>query len=135
LLVKSAFIGSHTKAESAASGATWDSAARFVAPAQLSLEVTRGSDDARMNHAVAQTLLDQELARLRELGWPTLRNLIPRGTDVKEIAGADGVAYQLESIVLWDAVPDGRIRLLVNVHDGGWRYFLPLTADDLIEPT
>jgi hypothetical protein len=86
-----------------------------------------------MDHVVARALLDAELARLRGLGWPALRDLIPRGPGVKEITGSDGVAYQLESIVLWDATPGGRIRLLVNIHDGGWRYLVPLTSDDVID--
>jgi hypothetical protein len=86
-----------------------------------------------MDHAVARMLLGQELARLRAFGWPALRDMIPRGAEVKEVTGPDGIAYQLESIVLWDAAPGGQIRLLVNIHDGGWRYLVPLTADDLID--
>ncbi len=86
-----------------------------------------------MDRAVAQTLLDRELARLRALGREALAALISRGPEVKEITGPDGNPYQLESLVLWDAAPGGRIRLLVNIH-GGWRYFVPLTADELIDP-
>jgi hypothetical protein len=35
---------------------------------------------------------------------------------------------------LCDAQEDGPLRVIVSIDDGGWRAFVPLTADDLIYP-
>lgn len=85
-----------------------------------------------MDDAIAKTLLDRELAHLRGLGWCALAARL--GSETKEITGPDGSAYQVESIVAWDAAPGGRLRLIVAIDDGGRRAFKPLTVDELVDP-
>ena len=52
--------------------------------------------------------------------------------EVVEVTGPSGTAYQIEIQIVWDGKPNGDIRVLGAVDDGGWRAFVPLTADVLI---
>jgi hypothetical protein len=44
-----------------------------------------------------------------------------------EKQGPSGVEYQIEILILWDSTPNGVIRVLGFIDDGGWRAFVPLT--------
>lgn len=44
------------------------------------------------------------------------------------------VAYQGEVQVFWDDKPNGAIRVMASIDDGGWRAFVPLTADFILAP-
>jgi hypothetical protein len=52
--------------------------------------------------------------------------------EVVEVTGPSGTAYQIEIQIVWDGKPSGDIRVLGAVDDGGWRAFVPLTADVVI---
>lgn len=34
----------------------------------------------------------------------------------------------------WDDEPDGAIRVMASIDDGGWRAFVPLTEDFILAP-
>ena len=44
------------------------------------------------------------------------------------------MSYQGEIRVFWDAEPDGAIRVMASIDDGGWRAFVPLTEDFILAP-
>jgi hypothetical protein len=46
---------------------------------------------------------------------------------VKNVVGESGANYQIEFDVFWDSKPDGNLRIMASVDDGGWQAFLPLT--------
>jgi hypothetical protein len=54
--------------------------------------------------------------------------------DTFEIAGPSGTRYQLEIQAMWDRNPGGKLRILGCIDDGGWRAFVPVTDDFLIDP-
>ncbi len=53
---------------------------------------------------------------------------------VVERKGSNGASYQVEIQILWDSKPDGAIRVIASIDDGGWRAFLPLTDSILKTP-
>lgn len=47
---------------------------------------------------------------------------------------ASGKEYQFEIIVYWDDKPNGDVRVIGNVDDGGWRAYFPLGTSFLKAP-
>jgi hypothetical protein len=45
-----------------------------------------------------------------------------------------GTWYQGEVQVMWDDKPDGAIRVMASIDDGGCRAFVPLTDDFILAP-
>lgn len=86
-----------------------------------------------MNRSVALKILSTHLDSLLEQGYATLAAQI--GTDqYSEVIGNTGIAYQLEITFLWDHQPNGAIRLIGSIDDGGLSAFLPVTISHLVEP-
>ena len=50
-----------------------------------------------------------------------------------EVAGALGMAYQLQIEAFWDDKPGGAIRVLGSVNDGSWRTFMSPLSEDFIK--
>jgi hypothetical protein len=50
-----------------------------------------------------------------------------------EVTGCSGTAFQIEIQILWDGKPNGDVRVLGAIDDGGWRAFLPLTSDLIVK--
>ncbi len=48
--------------------------------------------------------------------------------------GDSGTDYQLELSILWDRHPNGSIRIVGSIDDGGLGAFLPLTDSRLMKP-
>ena len=44
------------------------------------------------------------------------------------------VQYQIEIQITWDHKPGGDVRVLAAIDDGGWRAFMPLSADLILTP-
>ena len=51
-----------------------------------------------------------------------------------EVSGPTGAKYQLEIQVMWDYKPDGDLRIIGAIDDGGWRAFVPLTESFIMRP-
>jgi hypothetical protein len=51
-----------------------------------------------------------------------------------EATGPSGASYQVDIQVRWDGEPNGDIRVLAGIDDGGWRAFAPLTEDFILGP-
>lgn len=55
-------------------------------------------------------------------------------TEVKQLAGQTGADYQIELNVFWDSKPDGDLRIMGSIDDGGWRAFFTLTKSLIMKP-
>jgi hypothetical protein len=44
------------------------------------------------------------------------------------------MTYSLEIQFFWDAKPDGAVRVIGSIDDGGWRAFRPLSDDFIRAP-
>jgi len=51
-----------------------------------------------------------------------------------ETRGASGISYQIEIQAVWDSKPDGDLRVLGSVDDGGFRAVFPQTEDFIMSP-
>ena len=86
-----------------------------------------------MNKTEALNVLQGQFQPWRERSWAQLRDEIGQLHHFEETA-ASGTRYQGEVQVLWDDKPDGAIRVMASIDDGGWRAFVPLTADFILAP-
>lgn len=86
-----------------------------------------------MNKAEASELLGRQLEAWRRRSFAELSNKVGRAEGF-EVTGPSGTWYQGNISVHWDAEPDGAIRVIGAIDDGGWRAFVPLTADFIIAP-
>jgi hypothetical protein len=82
----------------------------------------------------ARAMLAQQLASLRQLSYQQLVERLLDREETLEVLGASGMRYQVELQGVWDDRPNGVLRILGSVDDGGWRAFAPLTEDLLVAP-
>jgi hypothetical protein len=86
-----------------------------------------------MDKNEAKQVLSRELESYRARSYDELVNCI--GDSIAyETSGASGAMYQLEITVLWDSRPDGDVRVIASVDDGGWSAFTPLSGDFIKNP-
>ena len=52
-----------------------------------------------------------------------------------ERTGPSGKWYQIEIQAFWDGKPDGDIRVMGSIDDGGWRAYFPLCEDFIKSPS
>jgi hypothetical protein len=79
-----------------------------------------------MNRHEAKAILKDEFAKLAALSY---RELVACLLDRKErfdVAGPSGARYHVELEASWDDVPEGNLRIVGTIDDGGWRRLLPL---------
>jgi hypothetical protein len=50
------------------------------------------------------------------------------------VALDDGGKYQIELQAFWDDQPDGNIRVLGSIDDGGMQSIFPLSSDFIVSP-
>jgi hypothetical protein len=86
-----------------------------------------------MDKLEALGVLNDQLQPWRQRTWTELREAIGRSQRF-EVAAASGTWYQGEVQTFWDDKPEGAIRVMASVDDGGWRAFAPLTADFILAP-
>jgi hypothetical protein len=86
-----------------------------------------------MNKVEALSLLQGQLWPWRERSWAQLREEVGQSHRF-EVTGESGTWYQGEIQVFWDDKPDGAIRVMASIDDGGWRAFVPLTDDFILAP-
>jgi hypothetical protein len=51
-----------------------------------------------------------------------------------EVDGPSGTTYQVKTHAVWDGKAGGDLRLFVEVDDGGWRAFVPLSESFIVSP-
>jgi hypothetical protein len=86
-----------------------------------------------MDKIEARQVLTTELEKYRARSYDELVKCIGN-TIAYETPGASGAMYQLEITVLWDSQPDGDVRVIASVDDGGWSAFVPLSGDFIMSP-
>ena len=86
-----------------------------------------------MNKTEALSVLHGQLQPWRERSWAQLREGVGQSHRFEETA-ASGTRYQGEVQVFWDDKPEGAIRVMASIDDGGWRAFVPLTDDFILAP-
>jgi hypothetical protein len=86
-----------------------------------------------MNRVEALSVLQSQLQPWRERSWTQLREEVGQSHRF-EVMAESGTWYQGDVQVFWDDKPDGAIRVMASIDDGGWRAFVPLTADFILAP-
>lgn len=80
-----------------------------------------------MNTAEAREIIVNELSEYRRCPYDQLRALVGSPKRSREVEGRLGNRYHVDIQVHWDAKPDGNVRVIGCIDDGGWRAFLPLS--------
>ena len=86
-----------------------------------------------MDKSEAKRVLAKHRGKYKAKTYAELKDLIDE-LEVCEIAGPSGVLYQIEVTVLWDDKPNGQIRVIAAIDDGGWRAYCPLSGHLLVSP-
>lgn len=86
-----------------------------------------------MDKAEALQLLERHLSGYRTRTYDELKLLV-RAPAVAEATGPSGAKYQIEVEAFWDDKPEGHLRLICAIDDGGWRAFAPLSLDFIMAP-
>jgi len=84
-----------------------------------------------MDRSEALKLLNVKLDDYRKLSYAEAAAMIGN-EEVVEVTDPSGTPYQIEIQITWDGKPNGDVRVLGAIDDGGWRTFLPLSSDVLI---
>ncbi|MCM2326951.1 MAG: hypothetical protein NDI88_03580 [Lysobacter sp.] len=87
-----------------------------------------------MDTVAAQKVLNEWLARLRAVPYPELASRVGSVT-TDEVARDSERSWQLEVEVSWDDEPDGNVRVMVSIDDGGLRAFVPMSEDFIKSPS
>lgn len=72
-----------------------------------------------MNHVIANELLMAELSACRSLPFQELCQLVGERSS-RLVRGADGVDYDLATVVRWRLKPDGDIRVSAFIGEANW---------------
>ena len=88
----------------------------------------------QMDTVAAQKVLDKWVAKLRTEPYRELASRV--GSVTTDDVARDGErSWQVEVEVFWDDEPDGDVRVMVSIDDGGLRAFVPMTADFIKSPS
>jgi hypothetical protein len=84
-----------------------------------------------MDRQEARALLMNEVNRFRAMAPAELRALMGEA-QVKEIKGASGADYTIETHVVWDDKQHTTLRVMSSIDDGGLSAWLPMTENLLV---
>ncbi len=87
-----------------------------------------------MDRADALHVLNDALDDFRSEPYLDLVKRIDEGPITTERQGADSAQYQLEFSFGWDGRPEGNVRVIGSIDDGGLRAFLPVTRSFIKRP-
>ena len=87
-----------------------------------------------MDTVAAQKVLDKWVAKLRTEPYRELASRVGSVT-TDEVARDAERSWQLEVQVSWDDEPNGNVRVMVSIDDGGLRAFVPMTYDFVKSPS
>ena len=80
-----------------------------------------------MDRREAIDILAHELAKYRTHSYEQLRAIVDAPKRTFEVVGPSGTRYYVDVRIIWDEKPQGDVRVIGCIDDGGWRGFLPLT--------
>jgi hypothetical protein len=81
----------------------------------------------------AREILRTHLDEWRRRTYAELRSEVGASRQL-QTTGQSGTQYQVDVQVRWDDKPNGDIRVLGGIDDGGWRAFAPLSEDFILGP-
>jgi hypothetical protein len=84
-----------------------------------------------VNTAEAREILKAQLALWRQRSYSDLAAVVDQCRNF-ETQAPSGRSYQVEIQVFWDDRPNGDIRVMGSIDDGGWRAFVPVTESFLL---
>lgn len=87
-----------------------------------------------MDTVAARKVLDEWLAKLRAVPYRELAARVDSVT-YDEVARDSERSWQVEVQVLWDDAPEGAIRVVASIDDGGLRAFVPVSGDFVKSPS
>jgi len=82
----------------------------------------------------AQQVLDEWVAKLRAAPYRELAARVDSVT-TDEVVRDRERSWQLEIQFFWDDEPDGNVRVVVSIDDGGLQAFVPLTETFIKSPS
>jgi hypothetical protein len=83
----------------------------------------------------ARSILSEHLVRYRASSYEELAALASEGRiETLEAAAPTGNRYQIEVQFLWDGRPNGKVRVVGSIDDGGIRAFFPMTDAFVVGP-
>ena len=85
-----------------------------------------------MNKQEAKKVLSEKVTEYRSLNYERLRAKINQEKDVFEIKAPSGATYYIDIIVVWDDKPNGIIRVMGCIDDGGFRAFFPMGGEGFL---
>jgi len=88
-----------------------------------------------MNKKEARQIIQAELESYRAKPYSELVKMIDAEPVTGEVTGPSGKLYQIEIQAFWDGKPNGDIRVMGCIDDGGWRAVHPLTDDFIKSPS
>lgn len=86
-----------------------------------------------MDKLEAKQILSDEIAKYRSRTFLELQRLLSE-QDTFEITSSTGKWYQLEFQAVWDGRPQGNLRVIGSIDDGGVSAFKPLCEDFILSP-
>ena len=86
-----------------------------------------------MDQVEARGILRAHLDEWRRRTYAELTSEVGESRQL-QTTGQSGTRYQVDVQVRWDDKPNGDIRVLGGIDDGGWRTFAPLTDDFILGP-
>ena len=95
---------------------------------------TKPLGSSQVDTVAAQKVLDKWVAKLRKEPYRELASRVGSVT-TDDIARDGERSWQLEIQVLWDDEPNGNVRVMVSIDDGGLRAFIPMTNDFIKSPS
>lgn len=88
-----------------------------------------------MDKEEAKQIIKAELEPYRAKPYSELVQMINAGPVTGAVVGASGKRYQIEIQAFWDSKPNGNVRIIGAIDDGGWRAFIPLTDGFIKSPS
>ena len=87
-----------------------------------------------MDTVAARRVLKEWLTKLRAIPYRELASRVDSVTTDDVVRDSER-SWQLEIQVLWDDEPNGNVRVIVSIDDGGLRAFVPLTESFVKSPS
>jgi hypothetical protein len=81
----------------------------------------------------ARGILWAHLDEWRRRTYAELKSEVGESRQLQTTAQS-GTQYQVDVQVPWDDIPNGDIRVLGGIDDGGWHAFAPLAEDFILGP-
>jgi len=88
-----------------------------------------------MNTKEARSVLSEYLSGFRSRSYAELANFVlEHRVETREVVAPSGGQYQIEVEFFWDSQPNGDVRVVGSIDDGGFRAFIPATDSFIVSP-